>query len=971
MNNKEEQVRYSILILFLLSLSFVQVTSASLSYDTTKVLVASDGITDNDLVYSGELLTTSGIQSNLITYNNSQYITYINNNSYVIVGKKSNGIWSFKNTTYSIGAMDTHKVPVIGIDSIGYIHLSWGLHVTQLNYARSNNSENISEFSLRTMTGTNETEVTYPRFFTSKSNLFFSYRGGSSSVGNQYLNIYNVTTQNWTILKAPFIVGGGYTPYIDNFVVGDDGTIHISWMWRTSNIPIMLSNYSYAYSDDNGTTWKNITGKLYTSPINYTDSNISTFAFNSVLGLINTNNMYIDSNNLPHIAYSKSVNGNNNYFHTWYNGTSWNTSQITYYTHTLSGVFNKMSAQFSRPNILINRSTNLVYIFTRDSENGKIKIYTSNFPYTDWDMIYLGTNQCGWCEFGGIDYTLWNLTNTINIVITDGFTQNPANIYSISSDLSKTYKYVDYFDEYNNSVLEPSSNITQIDLSINNYFSRWEGLPFGNYMYDWNRTSSNNGLLYNLPISNGGVIRFTNTSEQYIDILNSSKNFSNVTIISKMNSISNGSNMVILGKDNSAISRVWQFRKSSTDKVEFIPFNASSFGDIIGTSDISDGTNKIIAATYNSSYGSVFVNGNIENSIAMSGALRANTINTTIAKYSGALSSYYTGDIYYIWLFDYALTPTQISNMYSKPYKTNSNVVKFNQTSSTNMIINRTRLVYTGHDSINNISLSIRKNINSDWEIIQSNITSETWIDTLLSNTIDYNIQLNGNGSTTPLLLSLEYDETTALIYNGTGLSNNITQNGVQNYSRLVNMSLDNSVNAIIIPSSDYLNVTIQTWYITGDYYKKWNESSINPSITTQHTIGDFPANTKIRIKVDGISVSNITSDASGYISFNYVGGYSEHQFETLLHTTDLTENIAISKSQSCSGINSYITIVVPLFGLALMIFSIVIVYGQLRLSEHINPVIISTAIIVSIVGFGMLMIGNYLIYNILNVTGC
>jgi len=89
-----------------------------------------------------------------------------------------------------------------------------------------------------------------------------------------------------------------------------------------------------------------------------------------------------------------------------------------------------------------------------------------------------------------------------------------------------------------------------------------------------------------------------------------------------------------------------------------------------------------------------------------------------------------------------------------------------------------------------------------------------------------------------------------------------------------------------IIPSSDSLNVTITIWNTTGDYYKKWNESSSNFSVTTRHIIGDFPATTIIQIKKNGANWNNYTSNATGYISFTYTDGYSDIQFEAQVADT-------------------------------------------------------------------------------------
>jgi len=97
------------------------------------------------------------------------------------------------------------------------------------------------------------------------------------------------------------------------------------------------------------------------------------------------------------------------------------------------------------------------------------------------------------------------------------------------------------------------------------------------------------------------------------------------------------------------------------------------------------------------------------------------------------------------------------------------------------------------------------------------------------------------------------------------------------------------SINASIIPSSDSVNVTVSTWNTTGDYYKKWNESSSNASVTTQHIIGDFPINTVIQIKKNGVNWNTYTSNATGYITFTYADGYSDIQFEAEASTPVIT----------------------------------------------------------------------------------
>ncbi len=86
-------------------------------------------------------------------------------------------------------------------------------------------------------------------------------------------------------------------------------------------------------------------------------------------------------------------------------------------------------------------------------------------------------------------------------------------------------------------------------------------------------------------------------------------------------------------------------------------------------------------------------------------------------------------------------------------------------------------------------------------------------------------------------------------------------------------------LNTTITVSSDKIRVNVAVWNTTGEYYKKWNESSLNSSVMVSHTIGDFPPDAVIQVKRNGVQWNNYTSNSTGYISFTH-SGYSEVQFE-------------------------------------------------------------------------------------------
>lgn len=86
----------------------------------------------------------------------------------------------------------------------------------------------------------------------------------------------------------------------------------------------------------------------------------------------------------------------------------------------------------------------------------------------------------------------------------------------------------------------------------------------------------------------------------------------------------------------------------------------------------------------------------------------------------------------------------------------------------------------------------------------------------------------------------------------------------------------DTRVNASIIPSSSSVTVNIITWNATDDYYKKFNASGGNFTLTA----GDFPRNARIQIKLNGTNSAIANTNSTGYFTWNYNGSSAETQFE-------------------------------------------------------------------------------------------
>jgi hypothetical protein len=94
---------------------------------------------------------------------------------------------------------------------------------------------------------------------------------------------------------------------------------------------------------------------------------------------------------------------------------------------------------------------------------------------------------------------------------------------------------------------------------------------------------------------------------------------------------------------------------------------------------------------------------------------------------------------------------------------------------------------------------------------------------------------------------------------------------------------------------SQWMDVTVNTWHTSSDYYKSWTETSSNSALVTNHTIGDLKPNTYYTLKLETVNQTTYLSNGTGQITFTYSGGYStNHTFELTEDTTPPT-NIAIS----------------------------------------------------------------------------
>jgi autotransporter-associated beta strand protein len=335
-------------------------------------------VTDNDPAtddngFDHYINSTSFKIQSLATVDRYQFVAYYdqgtsNANRNVTIARRDitnpANEWSITHTAFtSNNSTDAHDVISIGVDGDGFLHMSWGMHNNNLLYTKSTASvlnDNPMSFvgqatgnsaAINTMTGLNETSVTYPNFYSipGTENLLFNYRTGSSGDGIYRISKYDAATQTWSFTNQDWIArtdsrGLTYNAYPHNMVYDSHGGLHASWTFRyNGDSPAGEAGYQtnhniyYGYSPDNGATWyRDPAGTIpYGGVIDDVTSQIA-ISIPEGSSLINTGTMAVDANDHPVIAtywaphaHDFLPDNRRQYMFAYYDGASWKQSQIT------------------------------------------------------------------------------------------------------------------------------------------------------------------------------------------------------------------------------------------------------------------------------------------------------------------------------------------------------------------------------------------------------------------------------------------------------------------------------------------------------------------------------------------------------------------------------------------------------------------------------------------------------------------
>lgn len=226
-----------------------------------------------DDVFAGLPVGVSGVQHaslGLYTGRTHQFVAYFNAERELCVAGRRLGSnnWTRKPLPERL-EWDSHNYVSLGLDAGGYIHLCGNMHGAPLCYFRSVEPYEVRNLKrVRSMSGQDETQVTYPRFLRAKGVLYFIYRDGVSGAGNQIYNVYDHKTGIWKRLhESPLTDGEGLSSaYFEGPVLGPDGRFHLCWMWRDAGDALTNHSLCYARSHDLR-NWESSKGRPLSLPI--------------------------------------------------------------------------------------------------------------------------------------------------------------------------------------------------------------------------------------------------------------------------------------------------------------------------------------------------------------------------------------------------------------------------------------------------------------------------------------------------------------------------------------------------------------------------------------------------------------------------------------------------------------------------------------------------------------------------------
>ncbi|WP_081883576.1 BNR repeat-containing protein, partial [Glycomyces tenuis] len=367
------------------------------------------------LTYTGYMNGESFQQDGITTFDDWQYTAWWDQDGYVNLARRAvtaNSWQTVRLTDYRTTSTDSHNTISIGISGQdGTIHLSFDMHNSALKYRKSiagmATSPSTADWSAasfgavsNSLAGQRLSQATYPRFFRSPDGVLqMSIRTGASGSGD--LVLFEYRNGAWTYL-GEFLNGtdADNNAYLfgieyDDTGLDDSDLLHATWTVRETPNASTNHDIYYAYSKDQGRTWRdndgNVVATTGSDPLIADDSGLRVVDIGQNRGLMNQESQVVDSAGNVHVLASHMPPSSSNdgdfdnarrksvLVHYWRDKPSkeWNRQVLTY-----TGVM-------TRADIGVDSGDNL-YIASGNSATRRLSVYTASQSsgWTDWAIRY-------------------------------------------------------------------------------------------------------------------------------------------------------------------------------------------------------------------------------------------------------------------------------------------------------------------------------------------------------------------------------------------------------------------------------------------------------------------------------------------------------------------------------------------------------------------------------------------------------
>ncbi|GAA4950427.1 hypothetical protein GCM10023314_24670 [Algibacter agarivorans] len=255
---------------------------------------------------------TNGVDFDLKIVGDKQFVAYFDRDRMMTVASREIGSRDWTKKTLPNKLMwDSHNYVKLGIDEMGFIHISGNQHVHPLAYFRSTKPYDVTSMvEVNKMVGEDENSVTYPNFFhDKKGNLLFSYRSGTCGNGNILINRFLAKEQKWErYLEQPLFEGieaNDDRAAYHNWVKDSHGDFHFAWIWRWTPMVETSHHICYAKTSDLK-NWVNAAGETLQLPFKPDDEKVLVDATPSKGGMHNSRyKLILTKENKPILGYVK------------------------------------------------------------------------------------------------------------------------------------------------------------------------------------------------------------------------------------------------------------------------------------------------------------------------------------------------------------------------------------------------------------------------------------------------------------------------------------------------------------------------------------------------------------------------------------------------------------------------------------------------------------------------------------------